>query len=46
MTGTSQATAFVSGVASLLYAQNREFDYVAVKNQILSTADEKEKPKI
>ena len=41
MTGTSQATAFVSGVASLLYAQNREFDYLAVKNQILSTADEK-----
>lgn len=41
MTGTSQATAFVSGVASLIYAQNREFDYLAVKNQILSTADEK-----
>lgn len=41
MTGTSQATAFVSGVGSLLYAQNTEFDYLAVKNQILSTADKK-----
>ncbi len=41
MTGTSQATAFVSGVSSLLYAQNKEFNYLDVKNQILSTADEK-----
>lgn len=41
MTGTSQATAFVSGVGSLIYAQNEEFNYLRVKEQILSTADEK-----
>ena len=40
MTGTSQATAFVSGVAALIMASNREFKYLDVRKQILSTADE------
>jgi thermitase len=40
MTGTSQATSFVSGVAALIMAANRSFNYTQVKNQILSTADE------
>ena len=40
MTGTSQATGFVTGVAALLFAQNRDFNYLKVKRQILSTADE------
>ncbi|MGE3973968.1 MAG: S8 family peptidase [Bdellovibrionales bacterium] len=40
MTGTSQATSFVSGVAALIMAANRSFNFVQVKNQILSTADE------
>jgi thermitase len=40
MTGTSQATAFVSGVAALIMAANREFKYSDVRKQILSTADE------
>jgi len=40
MTGTSQATAFVSGVAALIMANNRELDYAQVKKQILSTSDE------
>jgi len=39
MTGTSQATAFVSGVAALILASNRNFDYTQVRKQILSTAD-------
>ncbi len=39
MTGTSQATAFVSGVAALLLASNKSYDYLQVKKQILSTAD-------
>lgn len=39
MTGTSQATAFVSGVAALLLTKNKEYDYLKVKKQILSTAD-------
>ncbi len=38
MTGTSQATAFVTGVAALLYSMNSDFDYLQVKNRILSTA--------
>lgn len=42
MTGTSQATAFVSGVGALLYAQNKEFDYQAVRNRILSTVEEEQ----
>lgn len=40
MTGTSQATAFVSGVAALVMAHNREFDAPAVKKYILRTGDE------
>ncbi len=40
MTGTSQATAFVSGVAALVLSHNKEFKYAQVKKQILSTADE------
>jgi thermitase len=39
MTGTSQATAFVSGVAALLLTKNKSYDYLQVKKQILSTAD-------
>lgn len=39
MTGTSQATAFVSGVAALLLSSNKSYDYLQVKKQILSTAD-------
>ncbi len=39
MTGTSQATAFVSGVAALLMAHNREFDAKAVRKYILRTGD-------
>lgn len=39
MTGTSQATAFVSGVAALIKANNEEMDFKKIKNQILSTAD-------
>ncbi|MCB0393917.1 MAG: S8 family serine peptidase [Bdellovibrionales bacterium] len=40
MTGTSQATAFATGVAALIMANNKEFDYKQVRNQIISTADE------
>ena len=40
MTGTSQATAFVTGVAALIWAKNKDFSYVQVKNQIVSSADE------
>lgn len=40
MTGTSQATAFVSGVAALILANNSEFDYHQVRRQILNTADQ------
>ena len=39
MTGTSQATAFVSGVAALLMAHNRDFDAKAVRKYILKTGD-------
>lgn len=39
MTGTSQATAFVSGVAALLMAHNRDFDAKAVKKYVLRTGD-------
>lgn len=42
MTGTSQATAFVSGVAALILSNNREFDYHDLKAQILNTADYKD----
>lgn len=40
MTGTSQATSFVSGVAALIMANNGEFNYQQVRRQILSTADQ------
>ncbi|MDZ4677857.1 MAG: S8 family peptidase [Oligoflexia bacterium] len=40
MTGTSQATAFVSGVAALILAHNRDFNAAQVKKQIIATADE------
>ena len=38
MTGTSQATAFVTGVAALLFSLHNNFDYLQVKDRILSTA--------
>jgi len=40
MTGTSQATAFVSGVAALILSHNKEFSAEQVKKQIVATADE------
>ncbi len=40
MTGTSQATAFVTGVAALVMAHNREFTSADVKKYILKTGDE------
>ena len=40
MTGTSQATAFVTGVAALIMAHNRDFDAAEVKKYILKTGDE------
>ncbi len=40
MTGTSQATAFVTGVAALIESHNRDFDYSEVKKYILRTGDE------
>jgi thermitase len=39
MTGTSQATAFVTGVAALIMSNNREFSYKQVRTQILETSD-------
>jgi subtilisin family serine protease len=40
MTGTSQATAFVSGVAALILSHNKDFSSDQVKKQIVATADE------
>lgn len=40
MTGTSQATAFVTGVAALVISNNREFNAGDVKKYILTTGDE------
>lgn len=40
MTGTSQATAFVTGVAALIMAHNPEFNVSDVKKYILKTGDE------
>ncbi len=40
MTGTSQATAFVTGVAALIMSNNREFHAPDVKKYILRTGDE------
>lgn len=39
MTGTSQATAFATGVAALIRANNKDFNYEMVRRQILGTAD-------
>ena len=40
MTGTSQATAFVTGVAALVESVNRDFTFLDVKKYILRTGDE------
>jgi subtilisin family serine protease len=40
LTGTSQATAFATGLAVLIKANNPEFNYLAVKEHILKTGDE------
>lgn len=40
LTGTSQATAFATGLAVLIKANNPEFNYLAIKNYILKTGDE------
>lgn len=40
MTGTSQATAFATGVAALVMANNQEFSYHEVKKYILRTGDD------
>ena len=40
MTGTSQATAFVSGVAALIKANNKQMDYRMIRRQILATVDQ------
>ncbi|MFZ4404945.1 MAG: S8 family peptidase [Pseudobdellovibrionaceae bacterium] len=40
MTGTSQATAFVTGAAVLIMANKKNFDYQEVKKYIISTGDE------
>jgi subtilisin family serine protease len=39
MTGTSQATAFVTGAAVLVMAHHPEFNFLEVKKYILSTGD-------
>ncbi len=40
LTGTSQATAFVSGVAALVLSNNKDYTYSQVRRQIINTADE------
>lgn len=40
LTGTSQATAFASGLAALIKANNSDFNYLAIKEHILQTGDE------
>lgn len=40
LTGTSQATAFATGLAVLIKANNPEFQYAAIKSYILRTGDE------
>ncbi len=42
MTGTSQATAFVSGAAVLVMSKRPSFDYQDVKKYVLSTGDQKQ----
>ncbi len=39
MTGTSQATAFVTGVAAQIMSHNPDWDYKLVKNTILNTGN-------
>lgn len=39
MTGTSQATAFATGVAALVIANNREFDFNQVRRQVINTSN-------
>lgn len=40
LTGTSQATAFATGLAVLIKANSPEFGYLAIKEHILKTGDE------
>lgn len=40
MTGTSQATAFVTGVAALVMSHNRDFSSADVRKYVLATGDE------
>ncbi|MBY0385931.1 S8 family serine peptidase [bacterium] len=40
LTGTSQATAFATGLAVLIKANNPELNYLAIKEHILKTGDE------
>lgn len=40
LTGTSQATAFATGLAVLIKTNNPEFNYLALKDYILKTGDE------
>lgn len=40
MTGTSQATAYVTGVAALILANNDGFKYGDIRRKILATSDE------
>lgn len=40
LTGTSQATAFATGLAVLIKANNPDFNYLAIKEHILKTGDE------
>src|SRR5690606_38143518 len=39
MTGTSQATAFVTGVVALIKAQYPEFNYQQVRNIVISSSE-------
>ncbi len=40
LTGTSQATAFATGLAVLIKANHPDFNYLAIKDHILKTGDE------
>ena len=40
MTGTSQATAFVTAVSALVMSRNHDFDYAEVKKYVLKSGDE------
>ncbi len=43
MTGTSQATAFVSGVAALILSKNKKMSVVQLKNKIIVTGQHSQK---